>query len=515
MTLLRQFKDTISSMKMINKTILLVEDEEGVRKNIAQFLRFTYSNVIEASNGMEAYDLYYNNRPDLIITDLNMPQMDGFSLIEAIRKDDPHLPIIVISAHSDKEKLLRSIKLHLVDYIIKPVTRSKLKEVVANAFKGHSDTSVSQLVSLGDGFNFDLTNKVLLLNNDRIELTRQQNLLIELLVIHKNHTVSSEDIFFHINNHDYNLEYSNASVRNQVQRIRHALPNFIIKTIYGGGYMLETSSTLNSIDMTPYESLMEAIAICKGETVVNFNTSMQKLLRIENATELSGHHLADFALDSEVDKIKECIQHDTHKIENIYFRRNDGTIFLAKIQSKLRHINGNDFKVITLTDLSDTIKQYSKDPLTALQTRATLQLEFHKLMQHHQYDNRPSSAIFADIDNFKAVNDIFGHQAGDQVLESIAKIFTSELREEDVIVRWGGDEFLILLFNTTLEVTVKISEKLRLRINNLKIDNIQEISCSFGVSEVVASDTLEDLLHRVDTALLQAKKTLKNTTVIN
>ncbi len=230
-------------MKMLNKTILLVEDEEGVRKNIAQFLRFTYSNVIEASNGMEAYDLYYECKPDLIITDLNMPHMDGFSLIEAIRKEEPLLPIIVISAHSDKEKLLRSIKLHLVDYIIKPVTRLKLKEVMADAFKSKQESSAPQIISLGENFNFDCTNKILLLDNSRIELTRQQNILIELLALHKDHTVSSEDIFFYINHQDYNLEYSNASVRNQVQRIRHTLPQLCIRTIYGGGYMLSTATT--------------------------------------------------------------------------------------------------------------------------------------------------------------------------------------------------------------------------------------------------------------------------------
>ncbi|MEA2111086.1 MAG: response regulator transcription factor [Campylobacterota bacterium] len=229
-------------MKLINKSILLVEDEDGVRNNIAQFLRFTYSDVIEASNGVEALEYYYDTIPDLIITDLHMPQMDGFSLIEAIRQEDPLLPIVVISTHSEKDKLLRSIKLHLVDYIIKPITRSKLKEVLSLAFK---DEERSNIVVLDDNYSFDLTHKVLFKNENRIELSRKQNLIIELLVLHKNHTVSGEDIFFHANQENYTLEYSNAPIRNQIQRIRHAVPDLLIKTVYGSGYILTVSNTLN------------------------------------------------------------------------------------------------------------------------------------------------------------------------------------------------------------------------------------------------------------------------------
>ncbi len=234
-------------MNTIEHTILIAEDEVGVRKNIAEFLSLSTKNVYEASNGLEAYELYEEVNPDLIITDINMPGMDGLSLVEKIRETDTFVPIIIISAHSDKEKLLRAVKLNLVDYIIKPIERKTLKALIKKALQQEeSPESALRGVALGQGFLFDPVSKTLYRDESRVDLTRHQRLLIEILVRHKNQIVSGEDIFFHVQD-DYTLEYNSATVRNLVKKIRKVFPDDMIKNIYGSGYSLTVQDNVKNL----------------------------------------------------------------------------------------------------------------------------------------------------------------------------------------------------------------------------------------------------------------------------
>ena len=121
-------------MKQNDYTILYAEDEDGVRKNIAKSLRYKCKNVIEAVDGEEAYNLYKEKKPDIIITDIQMPKMNGLELIKKIREIDTTIPIVVLSAHTEKEKLLQAIKFNLIDYVVKPISRSCLRLAVESAF---------------------------------------------------------------------------------------------------------------------------------------------------------------------------------------------------------------------------------------------------------------------------------------------------------------------------------------------------------------------------------------------
>ena len=117
-------------MEKENYTLLYVEDEDGTRINIAKSLRLRYKEVLEAKDGEEAYRLYKEFKVDLIITDLQMPKMDGVELIKKIRLEDNRTPIVVISAYSDREKLEEVSQLNIVEYAIKPLSRARLKEVL-------------------------------------------------------------------------------------------------------------------------------------------------------------------------------------------------------------------------------------------------------------------------------------------------------------------------------------------------------------------------------------------------
>jgi diguanylate cyclase (GGDEF)-like protein len=140
--------------------------------------------------------------------------------------------------------------------------------------------------------------------------------------------------------------------------------------------------------------------------------------------------------------------------------------------------------------------------------------EYSFLADRFEY---PLSCIMCDIDHFKEFNDTFGHQAGDYILYSIAKILTNNIRRTDVIARYGGEEFVIIMPNTDLEVATTIAEKLRVAIETttLKYRN-KHLKCtaSFGVGSGIGENNLHDaLVHQADEALYVAKNSGRNKVV--
>ena len=219
-------------------TILIVDDEEQVRKNIVAYLKLTYTNILEASNGYEAYNIYKKESLDLMITDIQMPKMDGLTLIETIRKENTDLPIVVISAYTDKDKLLRAVKLGLVDYVVKPIARNTLNNLIDKVTHMSKDENTNVKVALGEGFVFDMEHKLLYKNNEIVMLSKQLRVLLMEFIHHKNRVLSSVDIYFYI--HDgFDSEYSNGLVRNLVFKLRKILPKDMITNVYGGGYMFK------------------------------------------------------------------------------------------------------------------------------------------------------------------------------------------------------------------------------------------------------------------------------------
>ncbi|MFN4132572.1 MAG: diguanylate cyclase [Caldimicrobium sp.] len=120
------------------------------------------------------------------------------------------------------------------------------------------------------------------------------------------------------------------------------------------------------------------------------------------------------------------------------------------------------------------------------------------------------SLILLDIDNFKLINDIYGHAKGDEVLVKVAQILKDNLRASDLCGRWGGEEFLILLRSANLSQSLNKAEKLREMIAMLKIPPIESITASFGVAEYNSPESYEETLRRADLALYRAKSQGKN-----
>lgn len=172
-------------------------------------------------------------------------------------------------------------------------------------------------------------------------------------------------------------------------------------------------------------------------------------------------------------------------------------LYVRKIHSKLNYLASND----TLTGLPNRRAFYS-------------QLEhFIALKARHQQD---LSLIFVDVDDFKIVNDVQGHDVGDNVLISIASTLKSTIRHTDFIARWGGEEFIILLIDTSLQDAQLVAEQLRKDIENnaYLIEHAKKrLTISLGVTHARDGDDADSLFKRADNALYQAKTTGKNRVV--
>ena len=150
------------------------------------------------------------------------------------------------------------------------------------------------------------------------------------------------------------------------------------------------------------------------------------------------------------------------------------------------------------------------DKLTQLHNRNKFEEVFEYEVKQAKRYSQPLTLAILDIDHFKMVNDTYGHLIGDEVLVLLSNAINKHVRETDLFARWGGEEFVLLFNNTNLESSIKVIENFRKIIESLKYPKGQNITASFGVSELKDGDTLESILERADKALYVAKNAGRN-----
>lgn len=140
----------------------------------------------------------------------------------------------------------------------------------------------------------------------------------------------------------------------------------------------------------------------------------------------------------------------------------------------------------------------------------------HGLKNNRQSDSLPFSVIFIDIDNFKKINDKYGHDEGDKVLKHTAKIMRLILRDSDIYARWGGEEFVVALPQSSKNTAVRVAEKLcnAFADSEIKLGNdIKQVTMSVGIVMHNDESTLYQMIEKADQAMYKAKKKGKNQVV--
>lgn len=159
------------------------------------------------------------------------------------------------------------------------------------------------------------------------------------------------------------------------------------------------------------------------------------------------------------------------------------------------------------------LHQALKDPLTGVNNRASLNAFLKQQVLVAERHKNPMSAIMLDIDKFKSINDTYGHLVGDIVLRKVANTIVLCTRDSDVVFRFGGEEFVVVLSNTDETGAILLAERIRMKIAEIDIDTLGgtgKVTASAGISEYKVSDTPDSLLARCDKLMYRAKRAGRN-----
>lgn len=211
--------------------ILFVEDEVNISKLLKDAIAEYFYSFTVASNGEEGFQKFLSVKPDIVITDIMMPELDGLDMTIKIKEVNEETPIIVLSAFSEKEKLLKAIDIGITKYFIKPFDPEEVLEYLvylANRLNKH------RVVYLNMHFTFDNNTNNLFEDDKLINITKREKKFISLLLANKNNIVSPEKIKKEL----WDEEVSDERLRTFVKRLRAKTSKELIKNIPSQGYII-------------------------------------------------------------------------------------------------------------------------------------------------------------------------------------------------------------------------------------------------------------------------------------
>lgn len=166
---------------------------------------------------------------------------------------------------------------------------------------------------------------------------------------------------------------------------------------------------------------------------------------------------------------------------------------------RLQYINGKELLRLSTTDY-----------LSGAYNRVKFDHELKYWVAYSKENDKPLSLMILDFDNFKRINDTYGHLIGDNVITETAALVMKSIRETDIFARWGGEEFILLLPNTNKAHAVELTERLRTSIEGYEFKEVGKVTCSFGVAQLTGEDDIKSLMQRADKMLYRAKRAGRN-----
>jgi len=431
-----------------NITVLYVEDEDDLRKLTTKILEKFVKKVLTATNGLEGLELFKEDHSngstiDLVIADIDMPKMDGLTMLEEILAVEHSIPSIITTAYSDADFLKKAINCKVRGYVTKPLKTDTFIDTVA---------TVAEPIYLKkqlEELNQQLLDKVEEKTKElRSILDFQENMILVI----DDHKLSSANKRF--------LEFFGIASVEELA-IRGSICDYFVE---GENYFIpeDKENWINEIMLLEdSKRLVKMISISEDE----------KVFRLDIRTFLHNvkHYVVSFT---------DITQFQAHTDELQY--------------------------------------QANHDHLTKLYNRQKFNEEFNKeILRENRYQHR-LVMIMLDIDDFKVINDTYGHDVGDVVLQKIAEVIKKTIRITDIVCRWGGEEFMVLLPETRLKDAKSIAEQVRQNVSDIKFSEFEEsVTISLGVAKfIVDEDTDETLLKKVDLALYDAKRSGKNKVVV-
>jgi two-component system, cell cycle response regulator len=448
--------------------VLVVDDILSNVKLLEAKLTTEYFEVVTAYSGLEALARMDETAPDIVLLDVMMPGMDGFEVCRRIKSNpkSAHVPVVMVTALDQPADRVAGLEAGADDFLTKPVDDAALFARVRSLVRLKMMTdelrmreATGQSMGLLDPAASLVDNNIagrILIIEDRPESVAWFTMALEPL-----HSVSSVDTF------------EEALVR-----------------VRGGDYDL----IVVSLGMRGFDGLR----LCSQLRSLPEGRNVPILVVVS---------------DSDRRKLTQALEMG---VNDYLTRPVDKNELVARVRTQLRKKKYAD-RLRHNVQLS--LEMAITDQLTGLHNRRYMARHLDNLIADAQRSGRPLAFVIMDIDFFKAVNDTHGHDIGDEVLREFAKRIAANVRGIDLVCRYGGEEFVVVMPDTDVAYAYSVAERLRKSIETTPVDISREphrlnITISIGIAKTEGgNDTAEALLHRADQALYRAKRTGRNRVV--
>lgn len=215
-----------------NLKILFVEDEEKIASSLKNAIGDEFRSFLIAKDGLEGMDLFSKTKPDVVISDITMPKMDGLEMAKQLKKINPDTPIIILSAYSDKDKLFAAIDVGVTKYFLKPYDPDELLDYIIEI----APTLNAQTVELVDGYSFNKTTSSLYKDAKFVSLTKNEIKFMLILLDNMDRLVDDKDIKTSV----WEESVTDERLRTFIRRLRTKTSKSLVENVKGAGYRLVT-----------------------------------------------------------------------------------------------------------------------------------------------------------------------------------------------------------------------------------------------------------------------------------
>ncbi len=453
--------------------VLVVDDEHGIRKIFCAAIEQTGYYADSAASGRDALLLLMKDHFDVLVVDLNMGEMNGITFLQEALKIWPTLGVIIVSGYVTENVVEKANKLGIVNILNKPIQLQTLCETIESEYKRKQEKKDC----------IPAENALILMRN-------HLNILTHL----SNNIVGNETL------PDILVEFSNS--------IAEMLPSSVI-----GILIVDEKANIHVSIQKPVSS--DFIAKLKNEMITRYTAITGKTINNDEITTTINSNDNDTGNISEIGSIisvPAIIDQDINGLltlasenSNVY-QPHDVTL----LYHAANHISAAFAAMQKMNNL------ITKDPLTGAYNRIRLNEELERAwLTSHRY-NYSTAIIIVDIDNFKPLNDTYGHSVGDEILCAFAEIMQNVARTTDLIARYGGDEFVAILPRATQEDAMAFGERLMKRTREFVFKkNGKEITISISVGIATSMShakpaSYSEMMIQADQALYTAKNSGRN-----
>jgi two-component system, OmpR family, response regulator VanR len=230
-----EHENFIKNMQRLS--ILYIEDDPAVQKHISEFLKRYSKAVYLASDAENGYESFNAHRPDIVLLDINLPGMSGMELAEKIREHDTEVLLVMATAYTDKEFLLKAVELNLVRYLVKPITSDDLYDVFVKCIAMlNMNKPGGYTIDLGQGYIYNRRSKELLCNNEMMPLRKKEIGLLEFFLDRANEVVTYEMLQTMIWSDG---TMTQDAIRSQIKNLRKKIHPKLFANVSGIGYKLQ------------------------------------------------------------------------------------------------------------------------------------------------------------------------------------------------------------------------------------------------------------------------------------